>query len=70
MWWFIGGMVFGIVVMGVVMVRRLVGTLRVDSSDPDDGPYMFLELTKSAGEVSRKKYVLLEVNTQSYLSRN
>ena len=48
---------------------KVVGTLRIDSSDPDDGPYMFLELNSRTGDVSRRKVVTLKVSTESYLSR-
>lgn len=52
-----------------VLVRRpyFVGTLRVDTSDPEDEPYLFLELEKGVGDISSKRYVLLKVNLDSYL---
>ena len=46
-----------------------VGTLRVDTSDPD-GPYLFLELHTPVSEVMKQKQVTLDVNTQSYISQN
>lgn len=45
-----------------------VGSLRIDNSIPEDGPRLFLELTANLSEVYSKKYVILKVNTQSYLS--
>lgn len=45
-----------------------VGTLRIDTSDPD-GPYLFLELHKPVSEVMGQKTVTLEVNIKSYISR-
>lgn len=47
---------------------KLVGALRVDNSDPDDGPHLFLELSKDIGFIRRKKYVVLKVNLKSYYS--
>ena len=44
-----------------------VGTLRVDRSDPYDGPHLFLELSKGIGAIGRKKYVTLKVNNNSYI---
>lgn len=44
-----------------------VGTLRVDTSIPDEGPYLFLELSKDVGHIGRKKYIVLKVNTNSYI---
>ena len=52
-----------------VLNKAKIGTLRVDTSDPEDRPYLFLELEKNVGYISSKSYVLLKVNTQSYLSR-
>ena len=48
--------------------RKPIGTLRVDSSDPD-GPYLFLELETDPGVIKKEKYVLLKVDTKSYISQ-
>lgn len=48
---------------------KIVGTLRIDSSDPESDPYIFLELNRGTGDVSRRKVVTLKVSTESYLSR-
>jgi hypothetical protein len=61
------GIVIGAVVTAYVFCRNFVGTLRVDQSDPTDAPYLFLEIEKGMGDISRKKYVLLRVNTESYI---
>lgn len=47
--------------------RKPIGTLRIDSSDPD-GPYLFLELETDPNIIKKEKYVLLKVNTKSYIS--
>ena len=44
------------------------GTLRIDTSDPD-GPFMFLELSKDVDTVASKKYVILKVNLENYISQ-
>lgn len=49
--------------------EKPVGTLRVDTSDPD-GPYLFLELHTPVNEVMQQKQVTLDVNTKSYISQN
>lgn len=76
------GIVVGIVIGGFVgciltrnaMIKRslksLVGTLRVDTSDPDDNPYMFLELSKNVSDVTSRKSVILKVSTENYISQN
>ena len=52
-----------------IIIRPLdIGTLRIDTSDPD-GPFMFLELSKDVNTVASKKYVVLKVNLKSYISQ-
>ena len=63
------GCLFGCVITVVVFRVKHIGTLRIDSSDPYEGPYMFLELKKDVGNIGRKKYVILKVNTKSYISQ-
>lgn len=60
------------IVVGCILSRlipkKIVGTLRVDHSDPDSGPYLFLELNHGGMEtIRKKKYVLFEVNLKSYI---
>lgn len=50
-----------------ILRAPLVGNLRIDSSDPTDGPYMFLEITKDVGLLYSKKQVTLNINTESYI---
>lgn len=51
--------------------QESIGKLRIDSSDPYDGPYLFLELKQSveAVKLQDKKYVLLEVDATDFLSQ-
>ena len=49
--------------------KRLVGTLRIDSSDPD-GPYLFLELRTDVESIKQQKQVVVAVNTESYISQD
>ena len=48
--------------------RKPIGTLRVDSSDPD-GPYLFLELKTDPSVITKEESVLLKVDTKSYISQ-
>lgn len=66
---FIAGFFVG---MGVVLIAYrtyYVGTLRIDRSDPNEPPYMFLELDKGVGDISRKKNVILKVSNENYISQ-
>ena len=65
----IGFLVGGYILTRVIYYLFEVGTLRIDTSDPDGSTYMFLELDKGVGDVSVRPYVLLRVNLDSYLPR-
>ena len=63
------GIVFGIVFGRQVFRRDVVGSLRIDQSDPDSEPYLFLELShKGADAIYKKRYVVLKVNIKDYIS--
>ena len=68
-----GGIVIGMLGCGLLMLvfgrEKPLGTLRIDTSDPDDGPYLFLELSCDPRLIMSQKTVLLKVNTESYLSQ-
>lgn len=53
--------------IGVLSLK--IGTLRIDRSDPSEEPYMFLEITKGVGDISSRKYVMLEVSNENYISQ-
>ena len=57
------GVLVGAIFTGIVFRLLLVGTLRVDHSDPD-GPFLFLELSKRVEAVVSKKYVVLRVKAK------
>lgn len=65
---FIIGAIIGGIVMWYSGRVEKVGTLKIDSSDPYDGPYMFLELDKDIRTVRRMKRVSLDVDITSYMS--
>lgn len=64
---FVIGIFVGYVIALLIFRTRSVGSLRIDTSDPDDGPYLFLELSKDMDVVYQKKYVTLRVNTKSFI---
>lgn len=61
------GIVVGSIITRIIIRPLNVGTLRIDTSDPD-GPFMFLELSEGVGTISSKKHVILKVNLKSYIS--
>lgn len=61
------GILVGIVCTTVATRTKSVGSIRIDTSDPDDGPYLFLELSKDIGEIYRKKYVMFKVSLKNFI---
>lgn len=61
------GVAVGCILATAISRIKSVGILRVDTSDPDDNPYLFLELSKGLNEICRRKYVVLKVCIKSFL---
>lgn len=66
---FLAGVLIGTIIYAIAVKTASVGTLRIDHSDPEDSPYLFLELKKDVTTISSKKYILLEVNLKDYFSQ-
>lgn len=63
------GVVIGMLVSRFIFREKPVGSLRVDESDPDSGPYLFLELDHfGADAIYKKHYVCLRVELKNYIS--
>lgn len=62
----LAGVVIGIGIAMIIFRAYFIGTLRIDKSDPNEEPYMFLELDKGIGDISSKKHVVLRVSTENY----
>lgn len=65
---FILGVLAGIAATVIRFSCKIDGTLRIDHSDPD-GPFMFLEVERSAADISYKHFVVLRVDFKNYISR-
>lgn len=65
---FIAGVIIGGVLSVIILQSRVIGHLRVDQSDPDDGPYLFLELFEKVPNLCAKKYVTLKVKVENFIS--
>lgn len=60
------------VVIGFLIGRttkhdRPLGDLRVDRSDPDSGPMLFLELNTDIPTIMRQRYATFCVKVENYL---
>ena len=62
------GVAIGILVATIVDHKKAVDELLVDTSDTEDGPYMFLNLKHTPAEMMTKKYVTLKVTITDLLS--
>ena len=67
---FVVGLIVGVITASTMLRSRAVGSLRIETSDPDDNPYLFLELSKDVSVIYKKRYVTLRVNTQNFISHN
>lgn len=55
--------------IGILLSRaRTMGTLRIDSSDPD-GPYLFVELSRGVHDISSMKTVKFAVRAENFIPR-
>ena len=59
----------GSVITLIITRVRSIGFIRIDTSDPDDGPYLFLELTKDIRTLFNKKYVTVKIKTENFISQ-
>ena len=71
----IGGMIIGIIIGYSISLwlrtKGLIGTLRVDHSDPDEAPYLFLELSNGGfDKIQQGKIVSFVVKMEDYIPRN
>lgn len=56
------GIILGLLLSRLIFGISYVGTLGSYQGDPDDGPYLFLSLSRSVQDVLNKKYVLMKVD--------
>ena len=59
----VGGVIIGIFLTILILRKEPIGTLRVDYSDPDSGPYLFLEIPqRNSHLITQKKTVTFKVD--------
>lgn len=49
--------------------KPIAGVLRIDNSDPEDGPYLFLELSTSPDKLEESSKVIFKVSHKNYISQ-
>lgn len=66
----IGAFVAVVVCCGFTSKDKPIGSLRVDTSDPDSEPLLFLEIDSGqADRLYKQQIVTLRVNLESYLRK-
>ena len=67
--WLLAGILIGLLVSKFVFKDKPIGSLRVDKSDPDSEPYLFLELDAGGmSDIYKKQSVRLRVKIKKYIS--
>ena len=68
--WLIVGQITGYL-RGLKDGKEIFGTLRMDHSDIEEPPYLFLELKgHTVDDISRQKFVTFAVEQKDFLPRN
>ena len=67
---FLAGVLVGTIIYAIAVKTASVGTLRIDQSDPEDSPYLFLELDKNLSTIVSKKYIVMKVELKNYISHD
>jgi hypothetical protein len=62
---------FGFICACIGVLKLKAGVLQIDRSEPNEPPYPFLRISRdnSIEELSRRKYVLLEVKNENFISQ-
>ena len=63
------GIGLGYSILMLKVKKQSAGTLRIDHSDPDEAPYLFLESTKEVNWLYKQKYVVFKVNVKDYVTQ-
>lgn len=48
---------------------KVVGSLHIEPGEADEQPMIFLELYKDTGDISKREFVHLSVETKSYVTQ-
>lgn len=65
---FVLGVLVGSLLVMIFRHNRISGVLQVEDVDPEEGPYLLLELTKDVDYLRTKKYVTFKVNSRTFIS--
>lgn len=66
---FVLGLTIGYIASQIMGREEPVGDLRIDNSDPEEGPLLFLELDSNPNTLKLRKKVTLNVKAENYISQ-
>lgn len=68
----LAGFLFGLLASRIMQRRRFAGVLRLDRSDPDEAPYLFLLVEPNGGmdRIMRGGEVVFKAETGNFVTRN
>ena len=67
--WLLVGVLIGLLTSRFIFKDKPIGSIRVDQSDPDSPPYLFLELDPGGmNDIYKKQSVRLRVKIKNYIS--
>lgn len=68
--YFLCGLFIGGIAVYFAFAKNTLGVLKVDNSDKDSGPYLFMEINRNrTGDIYSKKYIILRVDLKNYISQ-
>lgn len=64
------GVVFGCQITRYLYQTKVIGSLRVDRSIPDEKPYLFLEIGRgNIDQLAKEEFIVLKVKNENYLTQ-
>ena len=64
----VAAIIVGMIIKNACKSTQTHGIIHVAYSDPDDGPYLFLELKVPVNEIVSRKRVMLDVDATQFYS--
>ena len=66
---FLFGVLMGSLIRQFLIKTKNAGSLRVDRSEPDEPPKLFLELNVDMNTLSSSDFIKLQVKNENYISQ-
>lgn len=63
------GTIIGSIVTLIYKNTHVVGNLIIDRSDPDDKPYIFLQISRELAYVSQKNVISVKVKNKNFVTQ-